>query len=65
MGINKIELNNKINIIESNLNVKIDKSISELKGTLNLHNWMLGTIIILNVGILLTLMSIVSSLLNK
>ncbi|AHH05916.1 BDR-repeat family protein (plasmid) [Borrelia miyamotoi FR64b] len=54
MEINKIELDSKL-----------DKSSSELKGTLKLHGWMSGTLITLNVGIFLTLISIVYSLLNK
>ncbi|WP_269447560.1 hypothetical protein [Borrelia miyamotoi] len=37
----------------------------EFKSTLKLHNWMFGTLITLNVGIFLTLISIVYSLLNK
>ncbi|AOW96257.1 Bdr family repetitive protein [Borrelia miyamotoi] len=53
----------EINKIE--FDSKLDKSSSELKGTLKLHGWMFGTIITLNVGIFLTLISIVYSLLNK
>ncbi|AHH13452.1 BDR-repeat family protein (plasmid) [Borrelia hermsii YBT] len=37
----------------------------ELKSTLRLHNWMFGTIITLNIGILLTLISIIYSVLGK
>ncbi|QBK63800.1 hypothetical protein EZU68_05270 (plasmid) [Borrelia miyamotoi] len=61
MKINRTELDSKINTLDS----KIDKVTSEIKGTLKLHGWMFGTIITLNVGIFLTLTSIVYSLLNK
>ncbi|QTL84191.1 hypothetical protein bmLB2001_000951 (plasmid) [Borrelia miyamotoi] len=61
MEINRTELDSKINTLDS----KIDKSTSEIKGTLKLHGWMFGTLITLNVGIFLTLISIVYSLLNK
>ncbi|UPA15668.1 Bdr family repetitive protein [Borrelia turicatae] len=54
MEINKMELNSKL-----------DKTASEFKSTLRLHGWMFGTLITLNIGIFLTLMSIVYSLLNK
>ncbi|UPA19154.1 Bdr family repetitive protein (plasmid) [Borrelia puertoricensis] len=54
MEINRVELDNKL-----------DKTASEFKSTSRLHNWMFGTLITLNIGIFLTLMSIVYSLLNK
>ncbi|WP_330730402.1 Bdr family repetitive protein [Borrelia turicatae] len=54
MEINKMELNSKL-----------DKTASEFKSTLRLHGWMFGTLITLNIGIFLTLMSIVYSLLNR
>ncbi|WP_247067723.1 Bdr family repetitive protein [Borrelia puertoricensis] len=54
MEINKMELNSKL-----------DKTTSEFKSTSRLHNWMFGTLITLNIGIFLTLISIVYSLLNK
>ncbi|WP_041177921.1 MULTISPECIES: Bdr family repetitive protein [Borrelia] len=44
MELNKIELD-----------TKIDKFASEVKGTFKLHAWMFGTIITLTIGILLTL----------
>ncbi|UPA16808.1 hypothetical protein bcCo53_000972 (plasmid) [Borrelia coriaceae] len=44
MDLNRMELDNKI-----------DKTASELKSTLRVHNWMLGTIITMCLGILLTL----------
>ncbi|UPA15698.1 hypothetical protein btBTE5EL_001435 (plasmid) [Borrelia turicatae] len=47
------------------LDSKLDKTASELKSTLRLHGWMFGTIITLNIGIFLTLMTIVYSLLNR
>ncbi|UPA14152.1 hypothetical protein bt91E135_001321 (plasmid) [Borrelia turicatae 91E135] len=54
MEINRVELDSKL-----------DKTASEFKSTLRLHGWMFGTLITLNIGIFLTLMSIVYSLLNK
>ncbi|WP_347343320.1 Bdr family repetitive protein [Borrelia puertoricensis] len=54
MEINRVELDNKL-----------DKTASEFKSTSRLHNWMFGTLITLNIGIFLTLMSIVYSLLSK
>ncbi|WP_434757309.1 Bdr family repetitive protein (plasmid) [Borrelia puertoricensis] len=54
MEINRVELDSKL-----------DKTASEFKSALRLHGWMFGTIITLNIGIFLTLMSIVYSLLNK
>ncbi|WP_281862303.1 Bdr family repetitive protein [Candidatus Borrelia fainii] len=70
------DLDNKIDTVENNLNSKIDTKFNELdnkidvnkmelKSTLRLHGWMFGTLITLNIGIFLTLMSIVYSLLNK
>ncbi|WP_247032758.1 Bdr family repetitive protein [Borrelia venezuelensis] len=68
----KTELDNKIDIIRNelksdikDLDNKIDVNKMELKSTLRLHGWMFGTLITLNIGIFLTLMSIVYSLLNK
>ncbi|WP_434757258.1 Bdr family repetitive protein (plasmid) [Borrelia puertoricensis] len=54
MEINRVELDSKL-----------DKTASEFKSTLRLHGWMFGTLITLNIGIFLTLMTIVYSLLNK
>ncbi|UPA14296.1 Bdr family repetitive protein [Borrelia turicatae] len=54
MEINKIELDSRL-----------DKTASEFKSTLRLHGWMFGTIITLNIGIFLTLISIVYSLLSR
>ncbi|UPA11384.1 DUF1640 domain-containing protein (plasmid) [Borrelia parkeri] len=70
------DLDNKIDTVENNLNIKIDTKFNELdnkidvnkmelKSTLRLHGLMFGTIITLNIGIFLTLISIVYSLLNK
>ncbi|AHH07805.1 BDR-repeat family protein (plasmid) [Borrelia crocidurae DOU] len=57
------ELDNKIDIVRKDielnkmeLDTKIDKFASEVKGTLKLHAWMFGTIITLTIGILLTLL---------
>ncbi|WP_330730665.1 Bdr family repetitive protein [Borrelia turicatae] len=61
----KTELDNKIDIKFNELDTKIDVNKMELKSTLRLHGWMFGTIITLNIGIFLTLMSIVYSLLNR
>ncbi|AHH04221.1 BDR-repeat family protein (plasmid) [Borrelia nietonii YOR] len=47
MEINKMELNSKL-----------DKTTSEFKSTSRLHNWMFGTLITLNIGIFLALMSL-------
>ncbi|AOW96181.1 Bdr family repetitive protein [Borrelia miyamotoi] len=72
-------LNNKIENVRTELKSEIasvsnevalvrkDMEINkmEFKSTLKLHNWMFGTLITLNVGIFLTLISIVYSLLNK
>ncbi|WP_246990198.1 Bdr family repetitive protein [Borrelia parkeri] len=66
------ELDNKIDTVKSelksdikDLDNKIDVNKMELKSTLRLHGWMFGTLITLNIGIFLTLMSIVYSLLSK
>ncbi|UPA11342.1 hypothetical protein bpSLO_001192 (plasmid) [Borrelia parkeri] len=68
----KTELDNKIDIVRNelksnikDLDNKIDVNKMELKSTLRLHGWMFGTIITLNIGIFLTLISIVYSLLSK
>ncbi|WP_434757238.1 Bdr family repetitive protein (plasmid) [Borrelia puertoricensis] len=68
----KTELDNKIDIIRNelksdikDLDNKIDVNKMELKSTLRLHSWMFGTLITLNIGIFLTLISIVYSLLSK
>ncbi|WP_247088322.1 Bdr family repetitive protein [Borrelia nietonii] len=63
------DLDNKIDTVENNLNVKIDTKFTELdnkidtntielKSTLRLHNWMFGTLITLNIGIFLALISL-------
>ncbi|UPA08269.1 Bdr family repetitive protein (plasmid) [Borrelia hermsii] len=63
------DLDNKIDTVENNLNVKIDTKFNELdnkidvnkmelKSTLRLHNWMFGTLITLNIGIFLALISL-------
>ncbi|ASJ27696.1 Bdr family repetitive protein [Borrelia turicatae] len=54
-----------IEINKMELNSKLDQTTSEFKSTSKLHNWMFGTLITLNMGIFLTLMSIVYSLLSK
>ncbi|ANF34632.1 hypothetical protein A7978_05125 (plasmid) [Borrelia turicatae] len=59
------DLDNKIDVNKMELDSKLDKTTSELKSTLRLHGWMFGTIITLNIGIFLTLISIVYSLLNR
>ncbi|WP_330730592.1 Bdr family repetitive protein [Borrelia turicatae] len=59
------DLDNKIDVNKMELDSKLDKTASELKSTLRLHGWMFGTIITLNIGIFLTLMTIVYSLLNR
>ncbi|UPA15864.1 hypothetical protein btBTE5EL_001602 (plasmid) [Borrelia turicatae] len=58
-------MDNKIDVNKMELDSKLDKTTSELKSTLRLHGWMFGTIITLNIGIFLTLISIVYSLLNR
>ncbi|UPA12773.1 hypothetical protein bvRMA01_001111 (plasmid) [Borrelia venezuelensis] len=47
MEINRVELDNKL-----------DRTASEFKSTLRLHGWMFGTLITLNIGIFLALMSL-------
>ncbi|WP_246990246.1 Bdr family repetitive protein [Borrelia parkeri] len=59
------DLDNKFDTKFNELDNKIDVNKMELKSTLRLHGWMFGTIITLNIGIILTLISIVYSLLNK
>ncbi|WP_330730416.1 Bdr family repetitive protein [Borrelia turicatae] len=66
------DLDTKVDTVRSelksdikDLDNKIDVNKMELKSTLRLHGWMFGTIITLNIGIFLTLMSIVYSLLSK
>ncbi|ACH94146.1 Bdr family repetitive protein [Borrelia duttonii] len=54
MEVNKMELD-----------TKIDKFSSEVKGTLKLHAWMFGTIITINVGIFLALISMLYALFIK
>ncbi|ASJ27690.1 Bdr family repetitive protein [Borrelia turicatae] len=49
MEINRVELDNKL-----------DKTASEFKSTSRLHNWMFGTLITLNIGIFLALMSLLA-----
>ncbi|WP_024654701.1 Bdr family repetitive protein [Borrelia hispanica] len=72
-------LNIKIDTVENNLKSEIsfvrkdmdlirkdmDMNKTELNSKLKLNNWMLGTIITINVGILLTLISIINSIINK
>ncbi|UPA14251.1 hypothetical protein bt91E135_001426 (plasmid) [Borrelia turicatae 91E135] len=58
-------MDNKIDVNKMELDSKLDKTTSELKSPLRLHGWMFGTIITLNIGIFLTLISIVYSLLNR
>ncbi|ACH94092.1 Bdr family repetitive protein [Borrelia duttonii] len=72
-------LNIKIDTVENNLKSEIslvrkdmdlirkdmEMNKTELNGKLKLNNWMLGTIITINVGILLTLISIINSIINK
>ncbi|WP_246990206.1 Bdr family repetitive protein [Borrelia parkeri] len=59
------ELDNKIDTVRSelksdikDLDNKIDVNKMELKSTLRLHGWMFGTLITLNIGIFLALMSL-------
>ncbi|ACH94010.1 bdr protein (plasmid) [Borrelia duttonii Ly] len=54
MEVNKMELD-----------TKIDKFSSEVKGTFKLHAWMFGTIITINVGIFLALISMLYALFIK
>lgn len=41
---------------------KIEKEITEIKGDIKLIKWMMGALITMNIGILLLLMRIISSL---
>ncbi|WP_439329951.1 hypothetical protein [Borrelia coriaceae] len=50
-----IDLSNKIEIKFNELDNKIDINKMELRNTLKVYNWMLGTIIIICIGILLIL----------
>ncbi|WP_038368328.1 Bdr family repetitive protein [Borrelia duttonii] len=66
------ELNNKIDIVRKDMEVnkmeldtKIDKFASEVKVTFKLHVWMFGTIITINVGIFLALISMLYALFIK
>ncbi|WP_088895223.1 Bdr family repetitive protein [Borrelia turicatae] len=59
------DLDNKIDNVRSelksdikDLDTKIDVNKMELKSTLRLHGWMFGTLITLNIGIFLALMSL-------
>ncbi|WP_330730338.1 Bdr family repetitive protein [Borrelia turicatae] len=59
------DLDNKIDTVRSelksdikDLDNKIDVNKMELKSTLRLHGWMFGTLITLNIGIFLALMSL-------
>ncbi|WP_247068230.1 Bdr family repetitive protein [Borrelia puertoricensis] len=66
------ELDNKINNVSNEVSLvrkdmeinrmdldnKLDKTASEFKSTLRLHGWMFGTLITLNIGIFLALMSL-------
>ncbi|UPA19331.1 Bdr family repetitive protein [Borrelia puertoricensis] len=51
-------LNTKIDTKFNELDNKIDVNKMELKSTLRLHGWMFGTLITLNIGIFLALMSL-------
>nr|AAF28885.1 BdrA [Borrelia hermsii] len=52
------DLDNKIDTKFNELDNKIDVNKMELKSTLRLHNWMFGTLITLNIGIFLALISL-------
>ncbi|WP_246990250.1 Bdr family repetitive protein [Borrelia parkeri] len=52
------DLDNKIDVNKMELDNKLDKATSEFKSTSRLHNWMFGTLITLNIGIFLALMSL-------
>ncbi|ASJ27798.1 Bdr family repetitive protein [Borrelia turicatae] len=60
-----VNVKNELKSDIKDLDNKIDVNKMELKSTLRLHGWMFGTIITLNIGIFLTLISIVYSLLNR
>ncbi|UPA11664.1 hypothetical protein bpSLO_001547 (plasmid) [Borrelia parkeri] len=51
-------MDNKIDVNKMELDNKLDKATSEFKSTSRLHNWMFGTLITLNIGIFLALMSL-------
>ncbi|WP_038368184.1 Bdr family repetitive protein [Borrelia duttonii] len=66
------EFDNKIDIVRKDMEVnkmeldtKIDKFSSEVKGTFKLHAWMFGTIITINVGIFIALISMLYALFIK
>ncbi|AHH07516.1 BDR-repeat family protein (plasmid) [Borrelia crocidurae DOU] len=65
MEVNKMELDTKIDIKFNELDTKIDKFASEVKGTFKLHAWMFGTIITINVGIFIALISMLYALFIK
>ncbi|WP_038367320.1 Bdr family repetitive protein [Borrelia duttonii] len=65
MEVNKMELDTKIDIKFNELDTKIDKFASDVKGTFKLHAWMFGTIITINVGIFLALISMLYALFIK
>ncbi|WP_247073329.1 Bdr family repetitive protein [Borrelia turicatae] len=54
----KTELDNKIDTKFNELDNKIDTKFNELDNKLRLHGWMFGTLITLNIGIFLALMSL-------
>ncbi|AYE36980.1 hypothetical protein DB313_05635 (plasmid) [Borrelia turcica IST7] len=67
---NKFDL--KLEKLEDNLKneMEINKkemeiNMMEIKSTLRLHNWMFGTIITLNLGLILTLIPILYTILKK
>ncbi|AFI31884.1 Bdr family repetitive protein [Borrelia crocidurae] len=61
----KEELINRIDTKFTELDNKIEINKIELNSKLKLHNWMFGTIITLNVGIFLALISMIYSVLGK
>ncbi|WP_041177944.1 Bdr family repetitive protein [Borrelia duttonii] len=65
MEVNKMELDTKIDIKFNELDTKIDKFASDVKGTFKLHAWMFGTIITINVGIFIALISMLYALFIK
>ncbi|ETZ17510.1 BDR-repeat family protein [Borrelia duttonii CR2A] len=72
MDIKFSDLDSNIELLRKNIEMnkleidtKLGKAISEFKSTSRLHNWMFGTIITLNVGIFLTLISIIYSVLSR
>ncbi|WP_247066800.1 Bdr family repetitive protein [Borrelia puertoricensis] len=54
----KAELDNKIDTKFNELDNKIDTKFNVLDNKLKLHGWMFGTLITLNIGIFLALMSL-------